>query len=121
MSRSVREKAQQMRILGGCYWKHMVTNKRKGLQEEMPCDLDPKKVRGEPTYGPGEVDLQQRSSRTKPLRQTMPWMTEESGPVYMEGNKRQGPHTQQQHKGIKNQLTLEIVSEKTVHFRRNLQ
>ena len=55
----------------------------------MPCDPDPEN----PSVYLEKWNLRQRSISTKALRKTMPWMSRESGPVYMDGNKRQGPHT----------------------------
>ena len=85
---------------------------------EIPRDPDPEKGKGEwsPHVYLEKWGFRQRSIRTKMPRQSMPGMTGESGPVYTEGNKRQGPHIQQWHDRLKSQLTLAFVSEKIFIF-----
>lgn len=82
----------------------------------MPCDPDPAKLKEEST---GEVAVKAEEQQDKNSEADLD--DQGSGPVYTEGNKRQGPHTQQRNNRIKSQLTLEFVSEKTLHFSRNLQ
>lgn len=88
---------------------------------------DPKKGKGQPTQDQEKWNLRQRNNRTKTLQQTMPWMTRESWP--RDQGEQAGPGEQEarvltdnsvQREGVKGQLTLELVNEKTLHFDRNL-